>query len=52
MFNGNPHAPSTSWLETIASGEAYGDADVDDEGTDTFDRGDDGTFEVTVRRVE
>lgn len=51
MFNGNPHAPSTSWLETIATDEAYGDAAPGDEGTDTFDRGDDGIFEVTVRCV-
>jgi len=32
--------------------ESLTQVDVDDEGTDTFDRGDDGTFEVTVRRVE
>lgn len=52
MFNGNPHAPSTAWLESIAGPGGYEDADVGDEGTDTFDRGDDGTFEVTVKRVE
>lgn len=50
MYNGNPHAPTTAWLESIAGPGGYEDAEVGDEDTETFPR-DDGVFEVTVRKV-
>jgi len=49
MFNGNPHAPSTAWLESIAGAGGYEDAEDGDEGTDVFRRDGD-VYEVTVRK--
>lgn len=49
VFNGNPHAPSTAWLESIAGPGGYEDAEDGDEGTDVFQRDGD-VYEVTVRK--
>jgi hypothetical protein len=50
MFNGNPHPPSTSWLNTVASGEAYGEAEPGDDGRIVLERGGE-TFVVDVACV-
>lgn len=47
MFNGNPHAPSTAWLNAIAGPGGYEDAKDGASGTETFDRDGD-TYVVRV----
>lgn len=51
MHNGNPHPPSTSWLDSVAHPNGgYNEAEPGQQGTDIVER-DGKRFEVTVRRM-
>ena len=51
MHNGNPHSPSTSWLDSIAHPNGgYNEAEPGQQGAAVIDRGEK-RFEITVRRL-
>lgn len=51
MYDGNPHAPTTAWLDSLAHPHGgYNEAEPGDEGTEIIER-DGRRFEVTVRVI-